>query len=70
MGRTTTTQKIAQTLKEARLEKGISITELASTMKTDRHTIYTLEGGKANPTIETVLKYAKAIGKKLEFSLV
>ena len=55
-------QEIIARLVEARLEKGISQSELARMTGTQRSNICRLESGAQNPSLDTVLKIADALG--------
>lgn len=55
-------QEIIARLVEARLEKGISQSELARMIGTQRSNICRLESGAQNPSLDTVLKIADALG--------
>jgi DNA-binding XRE family transcriptional regulator len=57
-------------LKAAREEKGRSLSELMEITGMDRSALSKLETGKrANPTVETLVSYAEAVGKRLVVSL-
>lgn len=55
-------QDITTRLVEARLEKGISQSELARMIGTQRSNICLLESGAQNPSLDMVLKIAAAMG--------
>lgn len=55
-------QEIIARLVEARLEKGISQSELARMIGTQRSNICRLESGAQNPSLDMVLKIAAAMG--------
>lgn len=58
-------------LKALREQQGLSITDLAERTGMDRAMISRLENGQIdNPTIATVARYAKALGKRVVVSLV
>src|SRR5271166_2288780 len=58
------------TLRDARLTRGMSLEELASQSKLDKAALSRLEAGKqSNPTIATLLKYARALDMPLTLSL-
>ena len=61
--------EIISKLVEARLEKGITQTELARLTGTKRSNICRFESGAQNPSLETLLKIASALGKQVEFDL-
>jgi transcriptional regulator with XRE-family HTH domain len=57
-------------LRRERERQGLSLTDLAERTGLDRATISKLETGKiANPTVGTLKKYAKALGKTLSWTL-
>lgn len=65
-------QALAQTigdLKRARQSLGLTLQEVAERMGTDRSNVHRLERGSGNPTIATLARYAKAIGKRLVITL-
>jgi DNA-binding XRE family transcriptional regulator len=60
-----------QQLKDAREAKGLSLSELTDLTGMDRSALSKLETGqRANPTVETLVRYAEAVGKKVVVSLV
>ncbi len=57
-------------LKAAREERGMSLTDLTELTGMDRSALSKLETGRRpNPTIETLVRYAEAVGKRLVVSL-
>jgi DNA-binding XRE family transcriptional regulator len=57
-------------LKAAREAKGLSLADLAELTGMDRSALSKLETGqRANPTLETLLRYAQAVSKRLVISL-
>ena len=57
-------------LKAAREAKGLSLTDLTELTGMDRSAISKLEtGGRPNPTVETLIRYAEAVGKRIMVSL-
>lgn len=57
-------------LKAAREAKGLSLADLTEITGMDRSAISKLETGqRANPTVETLIRYAEALGKRLVVSL-
>jgi DNA-binding XRE family transcriptional regulator len=57
-------------LKAAREAKGLSLSDLTELTGMDRSALSKLETGqRANPTVETLVRYAEAVGKHLVFSL-
>jgi ribosome-binding protein aMBF1 (putative translation factor) len=64
-------RKTFAALKALREQQGLSITDLADRSGMDRAMISRLENGPIdNPTIATMTRYAKALGKKVVVSLV
>ena len=53
-----------------RMEQNISQRELADRMGTKQANISRLENGNANPSLDFLKRLAKALGKKLEITLV
>ena len=62
-------QDIIAKLVAARLEKGMTQSELARMIGTQRSNICRFESGLQNPGIDTLLKISVALGKKIEFDL-
>lgn len=63
-------QELLLQLKTVREEKGLSLSDLRELTGMDRSAISKLENGqRANPTIDTLVRYAEAVGKRLEVSL-
>lgn len=57
-------------LKAAREAKGLSLADLTDLTGMDRSALSKLETGqRPNPTIETLVRYADAVGKRLVVSL-
>ncbi len=62
--------QLVEQLKAARGEKGLSLADLTGLTGMDRSAISKLETGKRpNPTVETLVRYAEAVGKHLSISL-
>lgn len=58
-------------LKAAREAKGLSLADLTEVTGMDSSALSKLETGqRANPTVETLVRYADAVGKRLVVSLV
>lgn len=57
---------VNEKLKQARIEKGLSQTELARLLGVSRQTINMIENGDYNPTIALCLKICKALDKTLD----
>jgi DNA-binding XRE family transcriptional regulator len=61
---------VVKQLKAAREEQGLSLAELTRLTGMDRSALSKLENGqRPNPTIETLVRYAEAVGKRLVVSL-
>src|SRR5438132_6286401 len=57
-------------LKAAREAKGLSLADLTELTGMDRSALSKLETGqRPNPTVETLVRYAEAVGKRLVVSL-
>jgi len=58
-------------LKATREQKGLSLADLTDLTGMDRSALSKLETGqRPNPTVETLARYAEAVGKRLVVSLV
>ena len=53
-------------MKNVRIEKGISQTDLAKSIGVSRQTINMIENGDYNPTVALCLKICKALDKTLD----
>jgi DNA-binding XRE family transcriptional regulator len=63
-------QELLRQLKAAREAKGLSLADVTELTGMDRSAISKLETGqRANPTVETLVRYAEAVGKRLVVSL-
>jgi predicted transcriptional regulator len=63
-------EKLFAQLKAAREAKGLSLADLTELTGMDRSALSKLETGqRANPTVETLVRYAEAVGKRLAVSL-
>lgn len=57
-------------LREERLSQGLSLERLATRSKLDKAALSRLEAGKqTNPTVATLMRYARALGMRAAFSL-
>ena len=62
--------ELLRQLRAAREEKGLSLAELTELTGMDRSALSKLETGqRPNPTLETLVRYAEAVGKRLVVSL-
>jgi DNA-binding XRE family transcriptional regulator len=63
-------EELLQQLKAAREAKGLSLADLTDLTGMDRSALSKLETGqRGNPTVETLVRYAEAVGKRLIVSL-
>lgn len=63
-------QEVLMQLKAAREAKGLSLADLTELTGMDRSALSKLETGqRPNPTVETLVRYAEAVGKRLVVSL-
>ena len=61
---------LADQLKTARQEKGLSLADLTELTGMDRSAISKLETGqRSNPTLDTLVRYAQAVGRRLVVKL-
>jgi DNA-binding XRE family transcriptional regulator len=62
--------ELLKQLKAAREAKGLSLADVTELTGMDRSALSKLETGqRANPTVETLVRYAEAVGKRLVVSL-
>ena len=62
-------QELLRQLKAAREAKGLSLADMTELTGMDRSALSKLESGqRANPTVETLLRYSEAVGKRLVVS--
>src|SRR5438128_5345029 len=62
-------QELLLQLKAAREAKGLSLADWTELSGMDRSALSKLENGqRANPTVETLVRYAEAVGKRLVVS--
>ena len=54
----------------ARIAAGLTQAEVAARAGTTQSAIARLEGGQVSPTVATLRKYAKAVGKRLKVEMV
>jgi len=60
---------LIRALIEARARAGLTQGELAKRMGTTQSAIARIEGGKINPSVDMLRRYAKATGSRLHVSL-
>ncbi len=59
--------ELLRQLKAARQKQGLSLADLAGLTGMDRSALSKLETGRrSNPTMETLVRYADAVGKRLD----
>ena len=58
-------EEIINELKKLRIERGLSISEVARRMGTGQPNISNIESGKCGLTLKAMLKYADALGLKV-----
>ena len=62
--------ELLRQLKAAREERGLSLSDMTELTGMDRSALSKLETGqRTNPTIETLVRYAEAVGKRIVVSL-
>jgi DNA-binding XRE family transcriptional regulator len=61
---------VIEAMIRARAEAGLTQEALAERMGTTQSAVARLEGGRVSPTVETLQKYAKAVGKRLRVEMV
>jgi transcriptional regulator with XRE-family HTH domain len=54
---------------EARLEARLSQEQVASRMSTTQSVVVRIESGRPLPSLRTLMRYAAAVGRKLEIGL-
>lgn len=63
-------RQLCDELKSARREKGLSLADLTELTGMDRAALSKLETGqRTNPTIDTLVRYAQAVGRRLVVKL-
>lgn len=61
---------LAAALIDARGYAGLSQEDVAGRMRTSQQTVSRLEGGRANPSLRTLQRFAKATGTRLKISFL
>ena len=56
-------------LRKVRVERGLSIADIAENMKVDATQVSRLESGSTNPTMAAIRRYAKAAGARISISV-
>lgn len=63
-------EELLRQLKAARVAAGLSLADVRERTGMDRSAIAKLENGeRANPTLDTLVRYAEAVGKRLVVSV-
>ena len=63
-------QELLRQLKAAREARGLSLSDLTELTGMDRSSLSKLESGqRPNPTVDTLVRYAEAVGKRLLVTL-
>jgi DNA-binding XRE family transcriptional regulator len=64
-------QALLSQLKAAREKRGLSLADVTNLTGMDRSALSKLENGqRPNPTVETLVRYAEAVGKHLKIELI
>jgi transcriptional regulator with XRE-family HTH domain len=61
---------IGQAIRAKRVEKGLTQSDLAASLGVDRSSVSRMEGGKAMPTIATLVRVASVLEVEIEDLLV
>ena len=61
---------VIEAMIRARTEAGLTQEALAERMGTTQSAVARLEGGRVSPTVETLQRYAKAVGKRLKVEML
>lgn len=62
--------ELVQQLKAARKKRGLRLSDMTELTGMDRSSLSKLETGqRSNPTVDTLVRYAQAVGKRLVVSL-
>lgn len=61
---------VLEAMISARAAAGLTQAALADRMGTTQSAIARLEGGRVSPSVETLQRYAKAVGKRLRVEMV
>lgn len=61
---------LAAALIDARGQAGLSQEDVAARMRTSQQAVSRLEGGRANPSLDTLRRFAKATGTRLKITFL
>lgn len=62
--------RVLEAMIRARIEAGLTQADVAARAGTTQSAIARLEGGRVSPSIETLRRYATAVGKRLRVEMV
>lgn len=62
-------QVLLQNLRATREAAGLSLSDVAETSGMDKAALSRLETGQSNPTVDTLGRYAQALGKRVVFGV-
>ncbi len=62
-------QVLLQNLRASREAAGLSLSDVAETSGMDKAALSRLETGQSNPTVDTLGRYAQALGKRVVFGV-
>lgn len=62
-------QVLLQNLRASREAAGLSLSDVAATSGMDKAALSRLETGQSNPTVDTLGRYAQALGKRVVFGV-
>lgn len=63
-------KELGQEIAELRIERGLSQAELAKSVNMKQANISKIEAGETSPTVRTLQRLAKGLGKRLEIKFV
>lgn len=63
-------KELGQEMAELRIERGLSQAELAKSVNMKQANISKIEAGETSPTVRTLQRLAKGLGKRLEIKFV
>lgn len=62
--------QVIEAMIRARAEAGLTQAEVAARAGTTQSAIARLEGGRVSPTVDTLRRYAAAVGKRLRVEMI